>query len=82
MHIILTVLAASVLAQGAQAQDNTAAPEPAKRPNCDWKHRDGCQQTRAQERKAITAEQADARDARHNGEWSPNHRQRQRTPKP
>jgi hypothetical protein len=80
MRIFMTMLAAGVLASGAQAQD--AAPaEPANVPNCDWQHRDGCRQTRAQERKAITAEQADARDARHNGEWSPNHQRRLRKPK-
>ena len=79
-QLIMAGVLAAAAHTAAQAQDSAAPPEPAKRPNCDWQHRDGCQQTPAQERKAITAEQAEARDARHNGEWSPNHRRRQRSP--
>jgi uncharacterized membrane protein YgcG len=62
--ILTTATMLAALPAGAQT-----APVPA----CDSRYRDQCQQTAATERKAITAEQAADRDARHNGEWSPNH---------
>ena len=59
--IAVTLVAAPVLAQ---------APAP-ERPFCSAKITESCQQTRAQEARAMTGAQADARDARSGGLWAP-----------
>lgn len=75
---VIMVMVAAVLSSSAWAQEAGTAAAPVPRPACGGQQRDSCQQTPAQERKAITAEQAEARDARHDGEWSPNHQRRHR----
>jgi hypothetical protein len=64
----LLVVAASLIAIPAFAQ----APAAAERPMCSAKVTDGCQQTAAQQARAMTGAQADARDARAGGVWAPN----------
>ncbi len=72
----------AVTVQAALAAMPVMAQETAdKRPVCSRKVKDSCQQTAAQERLALTAAQAAARDARFNGEWSPNHDRPQRAPR-
>jgi hypothetical protein len=63
------ILAAVMIAAPAAAQ--TPAPT---LPFCSAKVTDSCQQTAAQQARAMTGEQADKRDARNGGEWSPNKR--------
>ena len=62
------VLAAAMIAAPALAQ------APAALPMCSAKVTDSCQQSPAQQARAMTGEQADKRDARNGGEWSPNKR--------
>ena len=59
------VVTAMLIAAPGFAQ--SAAPE---RPYCSAKITDGCQQTKAQQARAMTGAQADARDARAGG-WEP-----------
>ncbi len=61
------LLAATMLATPALAQD--AAP--AALPICSAKVQDKCQQTPAQQARAMSGDQADARDARNEGHWAP-----------
>jgi hypothetical protein len=63
----LFVVAAALLATPVLAQ----APA-AERPFCSAKVTDGCQQTPAQQARAMSGAQADARDARNGGAWTPN----------
>ncbi len=63
------ILAATMLASPALAQ--TAAPAAAL-PMCSAKVTDACQQTSAQEARAMSGDQADRRDARNAGNWTPN----------
>ena len=63
----LLVVAATLMAFPALAQ----APAAAERPMCSAKVTDGCQQTAAQQARAMTGAQADARDARAGGTWAP-----------
>jgi hypothetical protein len=63
----LLVVAAALMAIPAAAQ----APAAAERPKCSAKVTDGCIQTAGQEARAMTGEQADARDARNGGKWTP-----------
>jgi hypothetical protein len=60
------ILVAATLAAPAIAQ--TPAPT---LPPCSAKVTDGCMQTPAQEKRALTGEQADKRDARNGGKWTP-----------
>jgi hypothetical protein len=64
------VLAAAVIAAPAMAQ----APAPAALPTCSAKVTDSCQQSPAQQARAMTGAQADARDARNGGAWTPDKR--------
>lgn len=64
------VLAAAMLAAPALAQDAPAAA-PAL-PFCSAKVTDNCQQTPAQQARAMSGEQAEKRDARNGGQWTPN----------
>ncbi len=64
----LLVATATLVAIPAFAQ----APAAAERPFCSAKITDGCQQTPAQQARAMTGAQADARDARNGGAWTPN----------
>jgi hypothetical protein len=64
------VLAAVMIAAPALAQ----APAPAALPMCSAKVTDSCQQSPAQQARAMTGAQADARDARNGGAWSPDKR--------
>ena len=41
-------------------------------PMCSAKVTDGCQQTKAQQAREMSGAQADARDARNGGAWTPN----------
>lgn len=41
-------------------------------PMCSATVTDGCQQTKAQQARAMSGAQADARDARNGGAWTPN----------
>jgi hypothetical protein len=61
---------AIALAAPATAQDTVAAA-PAL-PMCSATVKDSCQQTPAQQKRAMSGEQADARDARNGGKWTPN----------
>ncbi len=54
----------------AMAQDAMAAAPDV--PMCSRTVTDGCMQTPAQQKRAMSGEQADARDARHGGMWTPN----------
>ena len=64
------LVAAPVLAQ---VQAPAEAPAPAMvLPMCSAAVTDGCQQTKAQQARAMSGEQADARDARNGGAWTPN----------
>ena len=65
------VIAAAMLADPVLAQD---APAAAALPACSAKVTDSCQQTPAQQARAMTGEQADRRDAAHGGAWAPNKR--------
>jgi hypothetical protein len=65
----LFVVAAAMLAAPVLAQ----APAPAL-PFCSAKVTDNCQQTPAQQARAMSGAQADARDARNGGQWTPNGR--------
>lgn len=69
---ILFVVAA-MLAVPAMAQDPMAPAAPAL-PKCTAKVTDSCDQTMTTEKRAMTGEQADARDARNGGNWTPNKR--------
>jgi hypothetical protein len=60
--VTATLVAAPVFAQ---------APAAAERPFCSAKITDGCQQTKGQQARAMTGAQADARDARNGGKWTP-----------
>jgi hypothetical protein len=62
-------VAAALLAAPAFAQ----TPAPAL-PTCSAKVTDNCVQSKAQQARALTGEQADKRDARNGGQWSPNKR--------
>ena len=67
------VLAAAMLAAPALAQDApAAAPAASSLPYCSAKVTDNCQQTAAQQARAMTGEQAEKRDARSGGQWTPN----------
>ena len=60
-------VAAAMIAAPALAQ--TEAPA---RPFCSAKVTDGCQQTASQQAREMSGAQADARDARNGGVWTPN----------
>jgi hypothetical protein len=62
--VVAAMLAAPVMAQ-------TPAPAAPTLPFCSAKVTDGCQQTAAQQARAMTGEQADKRDARNGGAWTP-----------
>jgi hypothetical protein len=67
------VLAAAMLAAPALAQDApAAAPAAPTLPFCSAKVTDNCQQTPAQQARAMTAEQAEKRNAAAGSDWSPN----------
>ena len=61
---------AFALATPALAQDTTMAAAP-DLPMCSASVKDSCMQTPAQQKRAMSGEQADARDARHGGMWTP-----------
>jgi hypothetical protein len=63
----LLVAAAALMAVPAVAQ----APAATERPKCSAKVTDGCVQTASQEARAMSGAQADARDARNGGKWTP-----------
>lgn len=67
------VLAAAMIAAPALAQDApAAAPAAPALPFCSAKVTDNCQQTPAQQARAMSGEQAEKRDARNGGAWTPN----------
>lgn len=66
------VLAAAMIAAPALAQDAPAAPAAPAMPMCSAKVTDNCQQTSGQEARAMSGEQAEARNARAGSDWSPN----------
>jgi len=72
MKFALIAVAAVLAAAPALAQDAAPAEAP-KLPFCSAKVTDSCQQTAAQQARAMTGEQADARDAK-TGTWTPNKR--------
>ncbi len=63
------ILAATLVAAPALAQD--AAPAAPTLPTCSAKVTDGCIQSAAAEKRAMTGEQADKRDAARGGAWTP-----------
>lgn len=65
----LFVLAAFAFAAPVLAQE--AAPAAAALPMCSATVKDGCQQTKGQEARAMSGAQAEARDAKAGG-WAPN----------
>lgn len=65
----LLIVTAMMLAAPAFAQ--TPAATAADRPFCSATVTDGCQQTKAQQARAMTGAQVDARDARNGGKWTP-----------
>ena len=67
------VLVAAMIAAPTLAQTAAPATAPAL-PMCSAKVTDSCQQSPAQQARAMTGVQADARDARNGGEWAPNKR--------
>jgi hypothetical protein len=67
------VLAAAMIAAPALAQDApAAAPAAPALPFCSAKVTDNCQQTAAQQARAMSGEQAEKRDAKAGGAWTPN----------
>ena len=73
----LLVFTAIMLAAPAIAQEAAPAAVPAAaadRPFCSARITDGCQQTAAQQARAMTGAQVDARDARNGGVWTPDGR--------
>jgi hypothetical protein len=60
------IFVAAAIAAPAMAQ--TPAPQ---LPTCSAKVTDNCTQSAAQEKRAMTGEQADKRDARNGGKWTP-----------
>lgn len=60
--VVATLVALPALAQ---------TPAPAL-PTCSAKVTDNCQQSKAQQARAMSGAQADARDARNGGAWTPN----------
>jgi hypothetical protein len=71
MKFALIAIAASLVAAPALAQDAPATAPTL--PFCSAKVTDSCQQTKAQQARAMTGEQADKRDAK-TGTWTPNKR--------
>lgn len=67
----LFVLAAFAFAMPAFAQEAAPAGAPAALPMCSATVKDGCQQTKGQEARAMSGAQAEARDAKSGG-WAPN----------
>lgn len=67
----LTLIAAAAVTFAAPAFAQDAAP--GELPPCSAKVTDRCQQTAAQQARAMTGEQADKRDAA-SGTWTPNKR--------
>ena len=65
----ILILAAAVFAVPVLAQET--APAAPTLPTCSAKVTDGCIQSAAAEKRAMTGEQADKRDARNNGAWTP-----------
>ena len=69
---LMFVTAAAMLAAPVLAQDAApAAPAAPTLPMCSAKITDGCQQSPRQEARAMSGDQADARDARNGGMWTP-----------
>ncbi|MFZ4690624.1 MAG: hypothetical protein ACOYLS_15415 [Polymorphobacter sp.] len=67
---LMFVSAAVMLAAPVLAQDAMAPAAPAM-PVCSAKVTDGCVQSAAAEKRAMSGEQADKRDARNGGMWAP-----------
>ncbi len=65
----MLVLAAGLFAAPVLAQE--AAPAAPALPTCSAKVTDGCVQSAAAEKRAMSGEQADKRDAAHGGAWTP-----------
>ena len=76
-QFLVLAVASSAISVAAPAMAQEAAASGL--PMCSAKITDSCMQTPAQQKRAMTAEQAEARDARHGGMWAPNH---DTTPKP
>lgn len=72
MKTVTLAIAAALLAAPAFAQA-PAPVDPANFPVCGGKIQDSCVQSKTEHR-AMTGEQADARDARNGGQWTPNNR--------
>jgi hypothetical protein len=66
------ILAAAMIAAPALAQETPAAPAAPTLPFCSAKVTDNCQQTAAQQARAMSAEQAEKRNAAAGSDWSPN----------
>lgn len=79
MKFALMAAMATVIAVPALAQDAPAAAPTL--PFCSAKVTDSCQQTAAQQARAMTGEQADKRDAK-TGTWTPNKRATPAAPQP
>jgi hypothetical protein len=83
MKFALIAVAAVLVSAPAFAQDApaAAAADAPKLPYCSAKVTDSCQQTAAQQARAMTGEQADKRDAK-TGTWTPNKRATPAAPQP
>ena len=79
MKFALIAVAAVLAAAPALAQ--TPPAEAPKLPYCSAKVTDSCQQTAAQQARAMSGEQADKRDAK-SGTWTPNKRATPAAPQP
>ena len=79
MKFALIAVAAVLVSAPAFAQDAPAAAP--KLPYCSAKVTDSCQQTAAQQARAMSGEQADKRDAK-SGTWTPNKRATPAAPQP
>ena len=69
--MIKSVFAVAAMLVALPALAQAPAPAPAL-PMCSATVTDGCQQTRAQQAREMSGAQADARDARNGGAWTPN----------
>ena len=70
MKTMTLAIAAALFAAPALAQ---APADPANLPVCGGKIQDSCVQSKTEHR-AMSGEQADKRDARNGGQWTPNTR--------
>ena len=69
--MIKPLLIAAAVMLAAPALAHVPAATTTDRPFCSPAVTDGCQQSKAQQARAMTGAQVDARDARNGGKWAP-----------